>query len=53
MENRKPFELKTFMIFYNLFQVIASFYNCFEVIKNKEKIYSNKKKLFLDFVSSY
>ncbi|RNA25919.1 elongation of very long chain fatty acids AAEL008004-like protein [Brachionus plicatilis] len=32
MENRKPFELKTFMVFYNLFQVIASFYNCFEIL---------------------
>nr|QBO55931.1 elongation of very long chain fatty acid 9a [Brachionus rotundiformis] len=32
MENREPFELKKFMIGYNLCQVIASFYNSFEII---------------------
>lgn len=32
MKNREPFVLKNFMIGYNLCQVIASFYNSFEVI---------------------
>ncbi|CAF0968056.1 unnamed protein product, partial [Brachionus calyciflorus] len=32
MENRKPYELKTFMLLYNIFQVVASFYNSFELI---------------------
>lgn len=33
MSNRKQFELRHFMIIYNFFQVIASFYIFFEVIQ--------------------
>ncbi|CAF1056277.1 unnamed protein product [Brachionus calyciflorus] len=32
MKDKKPFELKNFMIFYNLIQVAASFYNFFEIL---------------------
>lgn len=41
MENRKPYELKNVLIWYNLFQVIFSCWLFNEVIKNIYLFYSN------------
>lgn len=53
MKKREPFELKKFMVAYNFCQVIASFYNSFEVNKITRELLNFFKSLNLDNSSCF